>query len=434
MVKLTENVEHANLSIVHLVSEHQRRSDDGITPAIPGASFSKAEMTLFVLHVMTVPQTLTFFKGQASYLRGLGLRVAMVSSPGPLLDRFAVTENVAALAVPMSRDITPVADLVSLFRLVKLLRRHKPDIVHSHTPKAGLLGTLAARLARRKAVLSVFGLPQTTMSGARRIAVDLSMWVACALAHRVWCDSQSVCDVVLARRLCRRDKVFVLGSGSVRGVDAAGMFNPARFKPADRLRLRQELGIPADATVAGFVGRLVPDKGIEDLAAAWRVLRPKYPQLHLLLVGEYESRRPINADGAHSLTGGRVHFVGYQEDVTPFFAIMDVFVMPSHREGFCLTNIEAAAFGLPVVATRIPGCVDSVSDGRTGTLVPPRDPLSLAAAVARYVDSSSLRQVHGDWGRERVEKEFAPDQIWSELASVYKALAERLDVPSGHVT
>jgi glycosyltransferase involved in cell wall biosynthesis len=380
-------------------------------------------MTTSLMHVTTVPQTLGFFRGQVGYLKVNGFAVTVVSSPGDLLDRFAAAEKVPAVAVPMARRMAPAADIVSLVHLLVAMIRHRPQIVHSHTPKAALLGTLAARLTGRKAVLSVFGLPQMTMKGMRRAVLDAKTRFECQLAHRVWCDSFSMRDVLIERKLCHPAKIAVLGRGSVNGVDATGRFNPASFSAERRAALRAEWRIPVDAPVIGFVGRIVRDKGIHELAAAWSSLRRRYPTLHLLLVGELEAADSIAQDVEATLRrDDRVRFTGPQPDAAPFLAMMNVFVMPSYREGFGVTNIEAAALELPVVATRIPGCVDSVDDGVTGTLVPPRDAQALTDAIAAYLDNSCLRRMHGQAGRTRVLEQFVPQYIWSELVAMYRSV------------
>lgn len=383
-------------------------------------------MSIPLLHVTTVPQTLVFFRGQVGYLKRDGFDVMVASSPGEPLDRFAAEENVPAFPVPMSRRITPLHDLSSLIRLVRVILRARPAIVHSHTPKAALLGTLAARLTGRKAVLSVFGLPQMTRTGITRRVLDAKTRIECALAHRVWCDSASLREVLVAKRLCAAGKVVVLGSGSVNGVDAIGRFNPSRFPSPERRAIRTALRMPPDGLVIGFVGRIVRDKGIAELADAWTSLRVRYPALHLLLVGDAEPTDPLDpAVVARLRADERVHFTGHQEDVAPLIAVMDVFVMPSYREGFGVSNVEAAALEVPVVATRIPGCVDSVTDGLTGTLVPAGDATSLESAVARYLDDPDLRRRHGASGRRRVLAEFVPERIWSELAGLYRHVLQR---------
>jgi glycosyltransferase involved in cell wall biosynthesis len=376
-----------------------------------------------IMHVTTIPMTLGFFRGQVGYLKNHGVDVVVVSSPGAQLDRFAAAEDVPAVAVPMTRSVTPLADVVSFFRLLRAVVGLKPDIVHSHTPKAALLGTLAARLTVRKAVLSVFGLPQMTLGGRARVLLDAKTRLECALAHRVWCDSFSMREYLIAHRLCSPHKLVVLGAGSVNGVDAAGRFNPARCSADDRRRIRRRLGIPPNALVVGFVGRIVGDKGVRELALAWSALRGRYPALHLLLVGGAEETRPIDAATASIRErDDRVHLTGEQEDVTPNSAFRDVFVLPSYREGFGMTNVEAAAFRLPVISTSIPGCVDSVADGRTGTLVAARDADALARAIAIYLEDPGLRVAHGEAGRLRVIEQFGQRRIWTELTALYRSI------------
>jgi glycosyltransferase involved in cell wall biosynthesis len=383
-------------------------------------------MTLSIMHVTTVPQTLGFFRGQVGYLVRSGMAVTVVSSPGEMLDAFAAAEPVRAIAVPMARRFDPVRDVLSFARLVRTILRQQPHIVHAHTPKAALLGTVAARVTGRTAVLSIFGLPQMTRGGAARLVLDMKTRIECALAHRVWCDSRSMREYVIASRLCRADKVVVLGEGSVNGVDAAIRFNPDRFPPARRLAERHTWGIPPGAPVIGFIGRIVRDKGIHELAQAWRTLRERHPTLRLLMVGELEPGDPIDpAVEAALRRDDRVHFTGRQSDVAPLLAIMDLFVMPSYREGFGVTNLEAAALSVPVVSTRIPGCVDSVADGATGTLVPVRDSASLADAIDRYLTDPALRRAHGEAGRARVLEHFQPIRIWSELAALYRSIPPR---------
>lgn len=382
-------------------------------------------MTPLVVHVTTVPQTLGFFRGQVGHLKAHGFRVAVVSSPGAALEEFGAAEDVPATAVPMQRRLSPLHDIRSLLALVRVFATLKPAIVHSHTPKAALLGTIAARLTGRLAVLSIFGLPQMTARGWGVRLLDAKTRLECAIAHRVWCDSFSVRDVLIARKLCAARKVVVLGSGSVNGVDADGRFNPARFDAdAKRVRKRQWT-LPDDAVVIGFIGRVVRDKGIRELTEAWQRLRTRHPRLHLLIVGETEPTDPIDGATERLLrSDARVRLTGPVRDVTPLLAIMDVFVLPSYREGFGVTNIEAAAMAVPVVATRIPGCVDSVADGETGTLVPAGDATSLADAVDRYLEDPGLRRQHGEAGRRRVLEQFRQERIWQELASLYRSLLD----------
>jgi glycosyltransferase involved in cell wall biosynthesis len=195
--------------------------------------------------------------------------------------------------------------------------------------------------------------------------------------------------------------------------------------------LRARLGISPDAAVLGFVGRLVRDKGIAELAAAWGMLRDEFPGAHLVLVGPEEPQDPVPPGTMELLRQDpRVHLVG-PADSAPWYAAMDVLLFPSYREGFPNVPLEAAAMGLPVVATRIPGCVDAVADGETGTLVPPRDAGALAGAVRPYLASPALRSQHGRRGRERALRDFGQEAIWAALHAEYLRLLRERGVDVG---
>jgi glycosyltransferase involved in cell wall biosynthesis len=190
-----------------------------------------------------------------------------------------------------------------------------------------------------------------TATGLKRHLLKWGERVACALAHQVLCVSHSVREVAIAERLCPPDKIKVLRGGSVNGVDAAHAFNPARLPAAVALDARARHGIPADALVAGFVGRVVRDKGLTELARAWQGLREEFPALHLLIVGPFEPQDPLPAEVEAVLRGDpRIHLTGEVWDVPPLYAAMDLVVLPRYREGFGIVAIEAAALGLPAAA------------------------------------------------------------------------------------
>ena len=382
------------------------------------------------MNVTTVPETLSFFKGHMGYLQKQGFDIETVASPGTPGALFGPPPDGVFHPLPMSRSIDPRRDAASLMRLVRLFRSRRPDIVHSHTPKAGLLGTTAARAARVPAIMtSVFGLPQMTLHGLKKNLLDLTTRLTCSLAHRVWCDSRSMRDFIVAEGMCPDRKAIVLGKGSVAGVDAENVFSPKIHGPADRLSIRARYGIPAGSVVLGFVGRIARDKGMHELAEAWRGISQEYADLHLLLIGGWDARDPIpSSDERLFRSSPRIHLVGQTKEVAAHLAAMDIFVMPSFREGFGLSNIEASSMELPIVSTRIPGCIDSVQDGLTGTLVPARTISPLAEAIRRYLDDPRLRQEHGRAGRRRVLKDFRPETIWRDLYREYCRLLGR--VPS----
>lgn len=375
---------------------------------------------LRLLHVMTVPQSLGFLTGQVGYMKENGFEVHAISSNGDFLDMFARREGVAVYPVDMLREITPLKDLVSVYQLWRLMRRIHPQIVHSHTPKGGLLGMLAATLAGVPIrIYHIRGLPFMTARGWKRNLLRLTEWMSCSMAHRVLAVSHSMRSVAIESKLCRADKIKVMGGGSGNGVDAEVRFASNRWQNA-REEVRARHGIPAEAVVVGFVGRIVRDKGISELVASWNSLRDEFPDAHLIVVGPFEDQDPIPATTAQDLKSDcRIHLVGSTSETPKYYASMDVLVLPTYREGFPNVALEAAAMELPVVATRIPGCVDAVEEGVTGLLVPAMDSEELAQAIRTYLSNPQLRLKHGAAGRKRVLRDFAPHGIWRAIHEQY---------------
>jgi glycosyltransferase involved in cell wall biosynthesis len=378
-------------------------------------------MTLLI-QLTTVPQTLFFFSGQADFLRAHGFEVRAISSPGSELDRFSAEERLQVDAVPMRRSIAPLADLIAIFRLWKRFRALKPDIVHAHTPKGGLLGMIAATLAGIPfRVYHVHGLPMVTSRGVRRMLLAAAERVACRLAHRVFCVSHSVRELAIAEGLVAANRIEVIGPGSINGVDAEHRFIRSSKIVAAGRAVRERYGIPHSAVVIGFVGRLVRDKGVGELALAWASLRERVPDCHLLLVGGEEARDAIAPGVLHQLHADtRAHMLGHQMEIASLYAAMDLLALPTYREGFVVTALEAAAMELPIVGTDVPGCRDAIIDGQTGTLVPAGGAASLERALEKYMLSPDLRQLHGKQGRARVRREFRPEILWNGLLEVYR--------------
>jgi glycosyltransferase involved in cell wall biosynthesis len=222
----------------------------------------------------------------------------------------------------------------------------------------------------------------------------------------------------------------VLGGGTINGVDAIGRFNPANLAPNVRHQIRTAHGIPEHALVVGFVGRVVRDKGMADLVDAWAALRARFPSLHLLVVGPLESGDPIPEDTRRVLTTDtRIHLTGLEWDTPPLYAAMDLVVLPSYREGFPTVPLEAAAMELPVVSTRVPGCVDAVLEGRTGMLAEPHHVATLTELIAGYLSDPDLRRRHGQAGREWVLRDFKQEVIWQAVWGEYVRLLNEVGMP-----
>ncbi|MCE5324001.1 glycosyltransferase family 4 protein [bacterium] len=383
-----------------------------------------------LVYMTTVPMTLTLVRGQPGYMRSCGIEVHVLSSSGEMLENIAHEEHVHAHKVDMLRGISPLRDLISLMTVCREFRRIRPHIVHSNTAKGGFLGMLAAWITGVPVrIYHVHGQRFVTMSGAGRVIVKFTEKIACRLAHRVLCVSRSIMDLTIDEGICPPHKIKVLHCGSVNGIDSADVFNPVLYKKT-RAGIRAKYDIPHEAVVIGFVGRIVRDKGIAELVDALELLRRQYSNVHLLIVGDFEdgdsvddrTRRIMHSDP-------NIHLAGFVRDTPPFYAAMDIFTLPSYREGLGMSALEASAMELPVVATRITGCVDAVVDGITGCLVPPKDSDTLAQAIKAYIDNPNLRREHGRAGRQRVSRDYCRGKIWDATLREYARLLDNKNYP-----
>ena len=399
----------------------------------PNALSSGREVPGRVVAITTVPVSLwCFFPGLFRYLTARGWDVHVVSSPGEHLDRVAKRDPVQAHALSMTRRISPLADFVALLRLLILLLRLRPQIVHAHTPKASLLGMTAAWLLRVPVrIYHLHGLRLATSTGWKLRLLSAVERLTCRMATQVLAVSPSLRDAAVELGICRASKIKVLGHGSINGVDALGRFSPANIAPGSRDRIRRQNGIEPGATVVGFLGRLVPDKGLCELVEAFERCAEKYPAAHLLLVGPHEAKTALPASLTRKVEDHpRISCVGETVDPPPYLAAMDLVVLPSYREGFGLSLLEAAALGLPTVASDIPGCRDAVADTLTGSLVPARDAVALEGAISTYLADQEMCRRHGAAGRQRAIQLFAPHKLWQALDVEYTQLVAAAGQPA----
>ena len=324
--------------------------------------------------------------------------------------------RITYLNVPLARDIAPVADLKVLFLLVGLFRRHRFDLVHSVTPKAGLLGMLAARLAGVPVRVHWFtGQVWVTRAGIGRFVLKSADRVIAAAASHLLADSPSQRDFLVAERVCRPGLIEVIGDGSICGVDGE------RFRPClqARKRVRDEHGIPNDACVVLFLGRLNVDKGLREMAQAMLRLDEQFPELHWLIVGPDEGGMTEHIRSVAGCLGERLHFQGFTQEPESYMAAADIFCLPSYREGFGSSVLEAAAAGVPSVATRIYGLTDAVEEGASGLLVLPANVAELVVALQTLLENHEMRTAMGKAARARALQRFSRERIVTGLSDFY---------------
>ena len=370
-----------------------------------------------VLHVFTVADSIGFLRGQPAFFHEAGWELAVACSGEP--PAWANVAFARTFEVEIARRVSPIADLRAIAQLVSVIRSFKPTLVHAHTPKGGLVGVLAGALCGLPVVYHMRGSVLETATGVMRPLLWGAEWVTCHFADRVVCVSHSLRDSAISMGVVSEDKAVVLAGGSGNGVDASGRFDPSAHASA-RDEVRAAWGVDEQTVVAGFVGRLANEKGIRELVQAAALLAETAPSLRIALVGDVDERDPVGR-GLLEQIAASPNLIRVQ--ATPLieraYAGFDLLVLPTYREGLPNVLLEAAAMALPVVATRVTGCVDVVRDGETGLLVSARDGAALAAAIGRYVADPELRLRHGAAARALVSERFAQPRIWGALERLY---------------
>lgn len=371
-----------------------------------------------VLVGVTSGQTCLVLPSRLRALREGGFRVSLVSSPGAMANRGSEVGGVSAHEIPMARKMSLLRDGVAFLRMLRLLRRVKPEIVEFSTPKAGLLGMVAAWICRVPVrIYFVRGLRLETAPAIMKIILLWSERIAAACAHTVVVNSKSLRERSAALGITERDKLVLLGEGSSNGVDVE------RFSPG-LSPVRAELGIPADAPVVGFVGRLTADKGVPELLEAFAAILRERPDCYLLFVGWFDASEDALGIGLRTRIEGhpRIVCTGYVADTAPYYRAMDLLVLPSWREGFPNAVLEAAASGVPVVTTTCTGSRDAVVPEVTGLMVPPGDPGMIASAVLRILGDDRVRECMSRATRSWAVAHFEQSRVLGEMVRFYRYL------------
>ncbi|MDA0244289.1 MAG: glycosyltransferase family 4 protein [Chloroflexi bacterium] len=371
-----------------------------------------------ICRIVTVPLTFeVLFDEQLQYLSAQNIALTLVSGQAER----PFTTNLPYHIIPLTRTIHPFADAKAIWHLVRLLRQGQFDITHSNTPKAGLVTAVASWLARLPIRIHTFtGQVWVEQTGLAKYMTKWSDKLIGRLSTHCYADSFSQRGFLIQEGIVPASKIGVLGQGSVAGVNLAH-FNPARFAPEKRPALRAQLGIAPEDVVILFLGRITRDKGIAELIAAFRQLTHPTHQVHLLLAGPIENiRESLPQDVLDTIhTHNHIHNLGFVEDPAEWMLVSDMFCLPSYREGFPVGVLEAAAMGLPVVATAVTGTVDAVIHNHTGLLAPVKNAEALRQALQQLVDSAVQRQTLGQNGAERIRRDFAAEKIHQAQAEAY---------------
>ncbi len=338
----------------------------------------------------------------------------VTNSPDDLfLKRIGATAEFVPVAI--SRQIDPIRDIRALISLIRLFRNEQFDLVHSITPKAGLLSMCSAFIARVPFRVHTFtGQVWATKRGLYRFILKSMDRLLARCATNILVDSPSQRDFLLENRVVSNEKASVLGSGSISGVDLTKFFPDLEQKQA----VRAELDIPSEAIVFLYVGRMNRDKGIPELLAAFERAASKIPESVLVMVGPDEEGFDDEFSG--SPVSDRIKQVGYTTTPGRYMAGADVFILPSHREGFGSTVIEAAATGVPAIASRIYGLTDAVQDGETGILFEAGDIEALSAAMVNLAQNESERLVMGAKAKERAVQKFSMEAVTANTLNFYR--------------
>lgn len=366
--------------------------------------------------VTTVPTTLVSILAQQPKFLAHHFDVALISSPAAELKKVQSTEGVATYAVPMERGINPVKDLISLFKMVKQLRILKPDIVHSYTPKAGLITMLAGFICRVPVRVHTFtGLIFPTSAGIKKKVLIWMDRLICACATTLVPEGNGVKQDLIDYGITSKP-LKVIGSGNIAGVDTSFFDKQRIIGKKLHLSLLKQFNLPKNAFVFCFVGRFTEDKGVTELLSAFNELSDN---AYLLLVGEMDERLPLPPELAQSLTNQlRIHNIGWQNDIRPALAISNVLVLPSYREGFPNTPLQAGAMGVPCIVTDINGSNEIIKPGFNGWIVPPKDINALAEAMRESMQSDDLEKL-GEHARCNIVEKFERKTHWLNMLNFY---------------
>ncbi len=379
-----------------------------------------------LIRITTVPISLEkLLSGQLEFMSEF-YNVIAVSSEKENLEKLGKKINLPVFPVNLTRQITPIKDLSALFRLFVFFKKSKPLIVHTHTPKAGTIGMIAAKLAGVPLRLhTVAGLPLLETTGKKRKLLDFVEKITYSCANHVYPNSKGLMDIIIKNNYCNPKKLKVIANGSSNGIDTS-YFNPTLFSENEKADLKKKIGINEGDFVFIFVGRLVKDKGINELIAAFSKLQ--YSKNKLLLVGDYENELdPLLPETLEMIESNKnIISTGFQYDVRPYFSISDALVFPTYREGFPNVVMQAGAMNLPCIVTDINGCNEIIIEDKNGIIIPVKNESAIFEAMKSFISDSEKMQEMKENARQLIVSRYEQKIVWKAIFDEYKLLEKNV--------
>ena len=379
-----------------------------------------------IVRVTTIPDSLGgLLTGQLNYMSQHFEVIGISSRNNGVLEKVGSREGVRVIPVKMTRTITPLKDLKATWKLYKIFRKEKPFIVQTHTPKAGTLGMLAAYLARVPHRLhTIAGLPLLEATGQKRKILNLVEKITYACATKIYPNSYGLKQIIIEHKFTKGNKLKVIGNGSSNGIDT-NHFNPELYTDADNEKLKLSLGIDKNDIVYIFVGRIVKDKGINELIKAFKKLTETHRNIKLLLVGGFEKDLdPVLPETEECIeNNSQIIATDWQNDVRPYFAIANVLTFPSYREGFPNVVLQAGSMGLPSIVSNINGCNEIIEEGVNGYIVPVKNEEKLYESMRNFYDRSEANVFFDKKQlRELIANKYSRETIWKAILEEYNTL------------
>lgn len=378
-----------------------------------------------LIRITTIPMALhVLLPGQMKFMSENGFKVIMISADGENLDKVIENEKCQHIIVPMTRKITPWQDLLCLFQLIKIFRKEKPDIVHSHTPKAGLLGMMAAKISGIKIrIHTVAGLPLMEESGLKYALLKQIEKITYSVANHVWPNSNSLYNFIKKNNLADAYKLKVIGQGSTNGVSIT-RFNKETLDKNFLTVIKGNINYDTASVYLLYIGRLVKHKGIVELVNVFSLLKKNYPHLKLILVGIFESSLDLLPKKIlkQIVDDPCIINVGWSDNAEYYMSLAHYFVFPSYREGFPNVLLEAGAIQLPVICSNIPGNTDIIIHNETGLLFEKKNEKDMYQKLKYALDNPKKMLSMANKLQHYIKFWYEREMYWKILLEEYNKL------------